>query len=145
MATKDAEPSFVDTNVLLDATDRARPRRLSALRLLESGARLVFSAQIVREYLAVATRPVAANGLGLPLGEALGNVEEFRRCVRLLPEEKPLLPALLQLLRTVPAHGKAVHDALVVATMRVHHVAELVTSNPGDFARFSAFIRTRVP
>jgi predicted nucleic acid-binding protein len=88
---------------------------------------------------------VDANGLGLPLGEALANVEEFRRRVRLLPEERPLLPALLQLLRTVPAQGKAIHDALVVATMRVHRVAELVTSNPGDFARFSGFIHTRLP
>ena len=120
MAKANAEAAFVDTNVLLDATDRARPRHQAALDLLERRPRLVFSAQIVREYLVVATRPVQSNGLGLSLDRALENVVELRRAVRLLPEERPLLPALLGLLREVPASGKALHDALVIATMRVH-------------------------
>lgn len=145
MATTAAETAFIDTNVLLDATDRARPRHAASLRLVERRPRLVFSAQIVREYLSVATRPTDANGLALSLDRALENVGEFRRAIRLLPEEKPLLPALLDLLRTVPAQGKAIHDALVVATMRVHRVPELVTSNPRDFARYSEIVRTTQP
>jgi predicted nucleic acid-binding protein len=145
MPTASAEAVFVDTNVLLDATDRARPRHAAALRLLERAPRLVFSAQIVREYLVVATRPADSNGLGLAVERALDNVAELRRLVRLLPEEKPLLPALLSLLRAVPAHGKAVHDALVVATMQVHRIDLLVTSNTADFARFASIVRVREP
>lgn len=142
MATTSAEPTFVDTNVLIDATDRARPRHVSARRLVERRRGLVFSAQIVREYVVVATRPAEANGLGLSLDLALENVAEFRSVIRLLPEEKPLLPSLLELLRAIPVRGKAVHDALVVATMRVHKVRELVTANPGDFERFSDVVAT---
>jgi predicted nucleic acid-binding protein len=93
----------------------------------------------------VATRSVAANGLGLPVRDALENLAEFRRVVRLLPEEKPLLPTLLALLQQVPCQGKAVHDALLVATMVVHKVKLLVTSNPGHFERFRSLVRVFEP
>ncbi len=145
MATTNAEAAFVDTNVLLDATDRARPGHVAAHRLLERRPRLVFSAQIIREYLVVATRLIEANGLGLALERAIENLTEFRQAVRLLPEEKPLLPALLVLLRDAPVRGKAIHDVLVVATMQVHRVPELVTSNAADFARFTGMVRVSSP
>lgn len=58
----------------------------------------MFPAQVIREYLVVATRPVIANGLGMLLGDALENVREFRKTIRLLPEERPVLPAFLRLL-----------------------------------------------
>jgi predicted nucleic acid-binding protein len=143
MPTTETEPFFVDTNVLLDATNVRRPRHAAALRLLEGGRELVLSAQIVREYLVVATRPPDVNGFGLEIADALENIAEVRRFVRMLPEEKPLLPALLELLRSTPCEGKAIHDALVVATMRVHRVRTLVTSNPKHFARFGASVRVR--
>lgn len=135
-AKTSASALFVDTNVLVDATDLERPRHAAAVALLERRTGLIFSAQIAREYLAVATRPQEVNGLGLSLRDALENLAELRGVLRLLPEEKPLLPALLELLREVPCGGKAIHDALVVATMKVHRVRALVTSNPGHFARF---------
>jgi predicted nucleic acid-binding protein len=145
MATRSAEPVFTDTNVLVDATDTRRPRHRAASTLLERGSGLVFSAQVAREYLAVATRPALANGLGLSTDLALENLAEFRRVIRLLPEERPLLPALLALLREVPCEGKTIHDALIVATMRVHHVKVLVTSNPAHFARFGKLVRLVEP
>ncbi|HEY3356011.1 MAG TPA: PIN domain-containing protein [Polyangia bacterium] len=140
MAKKSVEPALTDTNVLVDATDVKRPRHQAALALLEQRPGLVLSAQVAREYLAVATRPAAVNGLGLPLRAALENLAELRRVLRLLPEEKPLLPTLLALLREVPCEGKAIHDALLVATMRVHRVKVLVTSNPHHFDRFRSLV-----
>lgn len=140
-AIRNVEATFLDTNVLVDATDLQRPRHRAALRLLERGRDLVFSAQIVREYLVATTRPIEANGLGLPLADALTNMMELRTVVRLLPEERPVLPALLALLRAVRCEGKNIHDALVVATMRVHGVSLLVTSNPTHFTRFQELVR----
>jgi predicted nucleic acid-binding protein len=140
MVTKIVERIFTDTNVLVDATDIKRPRHRAAVALLERRRGLVFSAQVAREYLAVTTRPVEANGLGMTLPDALANLAELRRVLRLLPEERALLPALLALLEEVPCHGSGIHDALVVATMRVHRVRRLVTSNPGHFERFSRFV-----
>lgn len=145
MATKRFERALLDTNVLVDATDVARPGHAAALELLERRAGLVLSAQIIREYLVVATRPVGANGLGLRLAAAKANVLEFRRVVRLLPEEKPLLPHLLGLLDEVPCEGKAIHDALVVAAMRVHKVRLLISSNRAHFARFGELIEVIEP
>jgi predicted nucleic acid-binding protein len=133
-----AEALFVDTNVLVEATDVARRHHRAARRLIETHPRLVFSAQVVREYLVVATRPAAVNGLGLSTAHALDNVRAFRECIRLLPEEKPLLPVLLRLIEEVGCAGKRIHDAHVVATALAHGVSELVTLNTADFAAFSA-------
>jgi predicted nucleic acid-binding protein len=145
MAPRNAETALLDTNVLIDATDVARPRHTAALALLERRRGLALSAQVAREYLVVATRPTTVNGLGLAVRDALDNLGEFRRVVRLLPEERALLPQLLLLLKAVPCEGKSIHDALLVATLRVHRVRILVTSNPTHFARFGALIQVVEP
>jgi predicted nucleic acid-binding protein len=88
--------------------------------LIESPRRLVFPAQVVREYLAVATRPIASNALGMTTVAALENVREFRIHIRLLPEEKPILPTFLRLVETVSPVGRRIHDAHIVAAAIVH-------------------------
>jgi predicted nucleic acid-binding protein len=75
MATKVADLATVpdrvmlDTNVLLAATDESRPEHRDALTVVNDWAArrtdLYTSGQILREYLAVATRPAGKNGLGL--------------------------------------------------------------------------------
>ena len=145
MATKRPEAALLDTNVLVDATDVKRPRHAAAVELLERRPALVLSAQVAREYLVVATRPPAVNGLGLRMADALDNLAQFRGFARLLPEEKPLLPHLLALLEAVPCEGKNIHDALLVATMRAHRVRVLLTSNPTHFVRFGAFVQVVAP
>ena len=130
-------PAFIDTNVLIDATDEARPQHELAIRLLERHPSLVMSAQIAREYLVVCTRPAGANGLGLPVEDAVQNLSALRGAVSLLPEEQPVLPTFLTLLEHTPVAGKAIHDAAVVAALVAHRLSELITSNPGDFSRFA--------
>jgi predicted nucleic acid-binding protein len=133
-----ADPLLLDTNVLLEATDERREYHADAIALLESGAPLTTSAQVVREYLVVATRPVAANGLGISMADALANLRALRQGVRLLPEERPVLPALLSLLERVACVGHRVHDAHIVATALVHRVRTIVSLNAADFAAFRA-------
>ena len=137
--TRAAEPILLDTNVLVDATNAARPRHSRALSFL-GRPHLVICAQVIREYLVVATRPAELNGLGMDLRSAMANMQQFRRIAPLLAEEKPLLPRLLDLLSTVPCRGKQVHDASLVAAMIVHDVPTLATSNPADFSRFGDLI-----
>ena len=48
---------------------------------------LCTSGQILREYLAVATRPSERHGLGLNLPDALGNVHAIRGRTTLLAED----------------------------------------------------------
>ncbi len=134
---------FVDTNVLLASTARQHPSHAWALTFLNSGfadRSLFLSGQVIREYLVVATRPVAVNGLGLPMEAALGNAGQFLARASCLAEDAAVRDTLLRLLETTPVAGKQVHDANLVATMLTHGVKHLVTLNPRDFARFTPAI-----
>jgi len=113
--------------------------------LIESPRRLVFPAQVIREYLAVATRPIAANGLGMTTTAALENIWEFRVHVRLLPEEKPILPTFLRLVEAVPCAGKRIHDAHIVATAIVHRIGAIVSLNGDDLAPLAGPIAIVTP
>ncbi len=139
------ERLLVDTNILLEATDERRPYHHETKAFIEAYRGLVFPAQVVREYLVVATRPTSANGLGLSLDHALGNVAEFRRMIRLLGESRPLLPTLLRLLAAVPCRGTQIHDAHIVASAIVHRVEMIVSLNVDDFARFSPRVTAVTP
>lgn len=145
MATPVADRAVLDTNVLLAATDEARDQHEDALAALNiwprSGVVLYTSGQIMREYLAVATRPVEHNGLGMEQAAAIANIRTLRTRLRLLPEDAKVHERLLTLLDTVGCTGKQVHDANVVATMLVHGIHTLVTNNVGDFARFTDHVR----
>lgn len=134
-----AEQVLVDTNILLEATDERRAHHQAALDLLSNRPGLRLCAQVVREYLVVATRPAtrAANGLGLSMQHALENVRAFRERMRLVPEEKPLLPALFELLDAIPCNGKRIHDANLVACALVHGIRCVATLNVRDFAAFA--------
>ena len=131
---------FVDTNVLLTATDESRLQHWHATQLLAGsnryGLRLAVSGQILREYLVVATRPVDANGLGLDARDATANVNEFLRHLDLYDETVEVFAQLRRLARLYGLRGKRLHDANIVATMMTHGIRALVTQNPEDFAPF---------
>jgi predicted nucleic acid-binding protein len=145
MATPDADRLLLDTNVLLAATDEARGDHEHALASLNvwpaSGVALYTSGQILREYLAVATRPVSSNGLGMAGSAALSNVRALRERLHLLDEDARVADRLLAVLDEVDCTGKQVHDANVVATMLVHGIDTIATSNTEDFARFRGHVR----
>jgi hypothetical protein len=48
--------------------------------------------------------------------------------------------ALASLFRRVPAAGRQIHDANIVATMQAHGIRRLLTHNGSDFQRYSAHI-----
>ena len=139
MGTPAADRAVLDTNVLLAATDETRQEHEQAIAAINvwpaSGLVLYTSGQILREYLAVATRPVGHNGLGMTRPDAIANVRALRARLNLLAEDIKVSERLLELLEAVECVGKQVHDANVVATMLVHGVDTVVTSNVDDFAR----------
>ncbi|MDE0217834.1 MAG: PIN domain-containing protein [Spirochaetaceae bacterium] len=140
MATTDGEVLFVDTNVLLSATDESRPSHRDACRLIaESGRRglhLAASGQILREYLVVATRPVQANGFGMDATDATANLNQFLRHVHLYDETDAVARRLRDLGVTCGLSGKRFHDANIAATMATHGIRTLVTEDQADFAAF---------
>ena len=136
-----ADRLFLDTNVLLAATDEGRDEHLAARAALEdwpaAGIAVYISVQVVREYLCVATRPEANNGLGLDASDALMNVRAFRARFHVLEDSGKVSDRLLALLDAIECRGKQVHDANIVATMSTHGIKTLVTLNVDDFARFA--------
>ena len=143
MATTDGEGLLLDTSILLEASNRARKHHRASLRILETHPNLVFPAQVAREFLVVATRPPEVNGLGLESTQALESLNGFRARVRMLPEERPLLPTLLKLVREHGLIGKRIHDANLVAAAIVHKIPEILTINLPDFRPFSRHVRCR--
>ena len=137
--------AMLDTNVLLAATDEGRAEHDKALEIVNDwpcrGTTLYTSGQIMREYLAVATRPAERNGLGLKLADALANVRALRGRTSLLAEDGKVADRLLALLDDIDCGGKQVHDANVVATMLVHGIDTVVTINLDDFTRFARRVR----
>ena len=131
---------FIDTNVLMTATDESRPNHEMARRLIaesdHNGLHLAVSGQVLREYMVVATRPIDVNGMGLDPRDAIGNVEAFLRFVRLYDETEAAADMLRRLGLKHGLRGKRFHDANIVATMSVHGIRALVTDNVRDFAAF---------
>src|SRR5258707_11245603 len=144
MATTGARRIFVDTNVLTRATIDAAPLHREARTLLDKlwdeRAELSISHQVLREYIANATRPQTYSP-PLPMDAVLAQVEDFHKTFYILSDSPAVLARFLELVRKVPVGGKQVHDANIVATMLAYDLEELLTHNVKDFERFEAYIR----
>ncbi|MDE2893181.1 MAG: type II toxin-antitoxin system VapC family toxin [Chloroflexota bacterium] len=140
MAPTVGEMVFVDTNVLVSATDESRLQHREAYGLIaESGPRglhLAASGQILREYLVVATRPTEVNGLGLTVVDATANLHQFLRHIHTYEETEAVAKRLRDLGISLGLRGKRFHDANIVATMVAHGIHTLVTDNGDDFTAF---------
>ena len=132
------EKVFIDTNILLTATDSRRENHRKAIDLFRNATQkeftLCLSGQVLREYLVVATRPVSANGLGLGIPDVAQNVEKFRSVTVFLAEHLTVHRELLKAFKGKRVTGAKIHDLNIVATMKVAGVRHLLTLNPGDFA-----------
>lgn len=132
---------LVDTNVLLAATDTSRAAHAAATAFLNHDERrLALTPQIVREYLAVSTRPVDVNGLGLAAADAVANVTQFLDDMDLLTEDAATTAGLMDLIGVRAAAGKQVHDANVVAVALAYRASTIVTDDARHFGRFGDVI-----
>ena len=143
MATTVADPVFVDSNVLVSAALPTAPRHVAASMALaglrQASISLWVSRQILREYLAVLSRPQTYTA-PLPPNQLVADVTYFQTQFQVAEEGPAVTANLLALLMAVPVGGKQVHDANIVATMQAHGLRRLLTNNVADFARFSNII-----
>jgi predicted nucleic acid-binding protein len=133
-------PYLVDSNVLLRWV---RPEHgdylvtVSAMdALLRQDAVLCYTSQNVAEFWNTCTRPVDRNGYGLSPQDADHTARSFEVRLRLLPDSLAVHEEWRQLLVTYGVSGVQVHDARLVAAMRVHGVKHILTFNGKDFARY---------
>lgn len=139
-----ADPVFADTNTLVYANQELaefHERAQTRLREIEEeGASVWISRQVLREYLAVVTRP-HGRGAALPMAVAISRVRRFESLFIVAEDGPDVTERLLHLLATFPTAGKQVHDANIVATMLAHGIPRLLTFNTADFRRFAGLIR----
>ena len=141
MEIKVGEILFLDTNILLIATDESRPYHEIARKVIathgRSGLHLGISGQIIREYLVVATRAPEANGLGMEPADAIKNVQAFNERLLFFDETEAGSIRLRHLTNGYRLIGTRIHDANVIPTMLSHGISKLVTENRADFSVFS--------
>jgi len=144
----DADPAFVDTNLLVYASRNKSPfhpnATASLLRARDDGPPLWISRQVVREYLAAVSRPQPSEP-ALSIAEASADVERFLADFNVAEDGPEVTRTLLQLLAQYPSGGRQVHDVNIVATMLAHGITRLLTFNEADFRRFDSVLAIAVP
>ena len=131
---------LVDTNVLLRQLQPELAQYRAAIdsvaRFLDNGEIVYFTPQNVAEFWNVLTRPVASNGLGFSVAQALAEVEKIEATLTLLPDSPAIYSEWKRLVIKHSVLGAKVHDTRLVASMNVHGVERLLTFNTVDFVRF---------
>lgn len=134
---------LLDTSILVRLANGGDPRHAVAVRavleLHRRGEVLHITPQVMVEFRNVATRPLAANGAGLPIAGAEAHAAAFEARFSLLPETPDIYPAWKALVGALGVIGKQVHDARLVAVCHAHGVTHVLTFNVSHFARFAAF------
>jgi predicted nucleic acid-binding protein len=130
----------LDTNVLLRAAapeSAQHPTAVQAVkRLLARGDELLLVPQVLIEFWCVATRPLDVNGYGWTARDAEAEVTKLLEQFPLLPETPDVFDDWLRLVIQHAVVGKQVHDARIVAMLRVHGIANLLTLNVQDFRTY---------
>jgi predicted nucleic acid-binding protein len=134
---------LVDTSVLGRLANRADASHAVALTALTElhrrGEILHVTAQNLIEFRNFATRPVGANGLGLPAATVAAIALTFEASFPLLEESRDIYPAWRAIVDGLGVVGKQVHDARLVAVCHVHRVSQILTFNVGHFNRLAGY------
>jgi predicted nucleic acid-binding protein len=106
--TTAADRILVDTNVLVYASLRNSAWHAPAIQALhaelQSGAELWVNRQILREYLAVLTRP-GTTTLASPAATGAADVAAFERMFHVANDTSDVTAKLLALIQSVPMGG----------------------------------------
>lgn len=129
---------FVDTNILIFATFVGSPFNEDARAVLKnlslSGAELVISSQVLREYACNMTAHKYALRAAVER-----NITRFQQ-MTVLYDTPSVFQRWNLLMQQYTVSGKAVYDCNIVATMLEHGVSEIVTHNVKDFTRYAALL-----
>ena len=135
---------LLDTNILLRLSQPAHAHHTAALatvrQLAGESADLCISSQTVYEFLAVATRPITASGLGMDQSLADAEIGKLVVGLTMLYDSPVVLARLRRLVVDHRVTGKSIHDARLVATMLVNGVTHVLTINSVDFQRYPGIV-----
>jgi predicted nucleic acid-binding protein len=131
---------LIDTNVLCRLAEKTHPHHSAAVdaiaRLRAAGHALCLVPQVLYEYWVVVTRPSSENGLGMPPADVEKAFDLWLDLFTLLRDERGIFSLWRDLVQRHNVIGKNAHDARLVAAMRRHALAHLLTFNVADFQRY---------
>jgi len=134
---------IIDTNVLVYWTVAESPWHSVAVQTLrahqQAGTSLWISRQIIREYISTILR-IQVPARPVPAPDVAAAVRFFTARFRVADDTVAVTQRLLRLIEHVPMGGRLVHDANIVATMQAYGIANLLTHNVADFARFDHLV-----
>ena len=135
-------PSYlVDTNILLRLVQPDSPEygtiRQCTDGLWERGADLFYTSQNLAEFWNVCTRPADRNGFGFSVAETDERAALIESKFSFAADSEATHQEWRRIVVEAGVSGIQVHDARIVAAMRVHGIANLLTLNVKDFRRFS--------
>jgi predicted nucleic acid-binding protein len=138
------ESFLVDTNILLrlvqpDSPDHAVIRQSTDLLWLR-GCQLFYASQNLAEFWNVCTRPAERNGFGFSVLETNVRAELIESKLALASESEASHREWRRIVVADAVSGVQVHDARLVAVMRVHRLRNLLTLNVRDFRRFGDIV-----
>jgi len=132
---------LADTNVLLRFADRNHPLhpvvRAAVRKLRRDGHTLQVTSQNCVEFWNVATRPTTRNGFGLTPTETDRLLRLIERLFPLLLDTPRLYSEWRRLVVTFSVSGVQVHDARLVAAMKLNSVTHILIFNATDFTRYA--------
>jgi predicted nucleic acid-binding protein len=137
-------PHLADTNILLRWVQPHHPDYpviQAALNILRKrGDAIYITPQNLIEFWNSATRPVDRNGLRFTPAEADQEVTRLEGFFRFAADTPEIYTAWRELVRTVGVSGVQVHDARLVAVMRVYGLTHILTLNTQDFQRYPGVV-----
>ncbi len=128
---------LLDTNIILRFTDTYSSEyeiiNNAIFQILLQDGQCFITPQVLIEFWVVATRPVAANGLGWT-PEATGQaVQMLINQFEWLEETPDIFRIWLSLATTHKISGKRIHDLRIQAVVLAHNISHILTLNPKDF------------
>jgi len=135
---------LVDSNVLIAYAEKTHvhhERVRNKLReLIISNDELLYTSQGLREFWAAVTRSPNRTrnpGMGLSIDEAKAHLQKVKELfVPLFVNDEEALKEWESLVETYSTKDIKVHDANIVASMRVGGISHLMTINVDDFKKY---------
>lgn len=132
---------LLDSNILIRWVQPNDPDYsvvATALQVLASEQTVFcYTSQNLAEFWNACTRPADRNGYGLTPADTDRRAKFFESKLRLLPDGIAVHQEWRRILVSDRVSGIQVHDAHLVAVMRIHGVAQILTFNRDDFSRYA--------
>lgn len=125
---------LIDSNILINSTNRDSKKHLDALKFLNQVGQGYISIQNINEFLRVSTHAVFQKPLTQP--QAITQIKNFMSWFKIITPSEQTTLIHLDLLNKYNSTSNQIYDNYLVATMLTHSIKTIATDNEKDFAKY---------